>query len=77
MRKPKTKAQKYLVVFKNPVTDAIDNRDVRVRTLSKRDFETMSEDPRAFEDLVCYIPIAYLKKKSVLKHLLYIKDNLL
>jgi len=73
----KSRKVKYILVYKDGVDDAITKDTIKVRTLSTQELQILLEDPNNVEDLVCYFPLDYLKKTSIIKPLLYIKENLI
>lgn len=73
----KSRKVKYILVYKNGTDDSITKDTIKVRTLTEQGLQNLLEDPNNVEDLVCYFPLDYLKKKSIIKPLLYIKENLI
>lgn len=64
------KRKKYVVIYHDG-NGIIKTDGIKVRSLSEQDIENMSS-----ENLVCYFLLKYLNKKSILKPLLYIKENI-
>jgi hypothetical protein len=70
--------QKYILVYKDSANDSIRKETIKVRTLSRNGLQLLLDN---CEDLVCvynitlgYFPLDYLKKKTIIKPLLYIKN---